>query len=255
MQIGLNLFSIRNKIQSEQDLLFCLQRLKQNGYKYVQYSGAPFDVERLERVIKESGVPIVLTHVPFDRIINDTENLMEEHSKIGCKNIGLGMLSTSVLKDETECKTAIEKLNNSAKIMQENGFKFFYHHHHFELSKWNGQTILDYMIQNAPYINFTLDTYWLQYGGVDVCDTIKKLKGRIDCVHLKDYKVEIKDGKFDPIFAPVGQGNINFEKVIRTMKESDVKYYFVEQDNAVDFEDPLAQVIASANYLNENFKD
>ena len=57
-------------------------------------------------------------------------------------------------------------LERAAEKMEENGFKFFYHHHHFEFSKFSdGETVFGYMLKQAKHINFTADTYWLQYGG------------------------------------------------------------------------------------------
>ena len=113
---------------------------------------------------------------------------------------------------------------------------------------------MEYMIKNAPYINFTLDTYWVQYGGVEVCDLLDKLKGRIECVHLKDYKIEqVSERKFEPKFAPIGDGTMNFEKIIVKMKACGTKYFLVEQDNAADLPDTLGLVTKSVKYLNENF--
>ena len=135
MEFGLNLFSIRNLIQTEEDFLSTSFKLKEMGYSYLQYSGGPYDAEMIKRVSEKTGLPVVLTHVPFDRIINDTNALMEEHSSFGCKNIGLGSMPQDKLVDEKNCIEAIDKLNKAGKVMAENGFKFFYHHHHYEFIK------------------------------------------------------------------------------------------------------------------------
>ena len=252
MEFGLNLFSVRDKLKTKEDLLFCVQRLKENGYKYFQYSGGPFEVERLKEV-ENSVAPIVLTHVPFDRIINEPYQLMQEHAQFGCKNIGLGMMPIDIISDQAKCKQAIEKLNESAKIFSDNGFKFFYHHHHFEMTKYDGQTVFEYMIENAPYVNFTVDTYWLQYGGFDIKNTIKKLANRIECVHLKDYKIIFENGQFKPTFAPVGEGTINFDEIIQLMQQCGAKYFLVEQDNAVEKADSIQEVCKSIKYLNDKY--
>lgn len=254
MNAGLNLYSLRKNITTEADFLATCQRLKAMGYSYVQFSGAPFDAEMIVRVSRESEMPVYLTHVPMDRILGDTEKLMEEHALFGCKNIGLGAMPKDVIKDEILCKETIEKLNAAGEKMRKNGFNFFYHHHHFEFFKHNGETVFDYMIKHAPYINFTVDTYWLQYGGVDVADFIKRLDGRIECVHLKDYMIDYSvddtgKGSFKPRFCPVGDGTIRFQAAVEQAKKSGAKYFFVEQDNAPDFDDPFAQVERSIKYI------
>jgi sugar phosphate isomerase/epimerase len=112
------------------------------------------------------------------------------------------------------------------------------------------------MIKNAKHINFTVDTYWLQFGGVGICEYLEKLAGRIECVHLKDYRVNLlvdENGKvtYKPDFAPVGDGNINFAAVVDAAKESGAKYFLVEQDNAPSFADPFEQVEKSIKYIRE----
>lgn len=258
MKVGLNLYSVNKLIQNENDFLSTAKSLKEMGYDYMQFSGAPFNAEMIKRVSDESGLPVYLTHVPFDRILNDTDALMEEHALFGCKNIGLGMMPTKILGDENEFLSTVEKLDKVGEKMSANGFKFFYHHHHYEFMKnKDGVCLFDYMFENAKNINFTLDTYWLQFGGVDVLSYIEKLKGRIDCVHLKDYRINKKevDGgfEFNPGFAPVGDGNLDFNAIIDKMIGANVKYYFVEQDDACSYDAPLEQVKRSVNHLKKEF--
>jgi len=256
MKAGINLFTLRTKIATEKDFLETATKLRKMGYDYVQFSGAPFDADMITRVSKESGLPVVLTHVPMDRIIGDTDALMEEHARFGCHNIGLGMMPRDIIADEKVCKDKIEQLDAAGERMKKNGFNFFYHHHHFEFVKYNGETVFDYMIKNAKNINFTADTYWLQFGGVNVSEYLEKLSGRIECVHLKDYHIRsfIDDAgkpQFEPKFCPVGDGTIDFKKAIAAAKASGAEYFLVEQDNAPDFDDPFEQVGRSIKYIRE----
>ena len=256
MEAGLNLFSLRHAIKTEEDFLATALRLRDMGYTFMQFSGAPFNPDMIKRVSDASGLPVVLTHVPMDRIIDDTDALMEEHDKFGCKNIGLGMMPIETINDEAECKAKIEQLEAAGERMAKNGFKFFYHHHQFEFTKYNGETVFDYMLRTTKYINFTADTYWLQYGGVNVADFLLKLNGRIECVHLKDYMMlttKKDDGKYEvkPVFAPVGDGTLDFKAAVSAAKQSGAKYFLVEQDNAPELENPFGLVEKSIKYIRE----
>ena len=250
-EIGLNLFSVRTLIDTEEKFLQTALVLKDMGYTYLQFSGAPFDADKIARVSKAANLPVYLTHVPMDRILNDTEKLMEEHAKFGCKNIGLGMMPVDVITDEVQCKKTVEALNLAGEMMQRNGFAFFYHHHHYEFFKHGKESVFDYILKNAPYISFTADTYWLQYGGVSIEDTVSRLQGRVGCVHLKDYKIDKKQegNGLEPRFAPVGEGNIDFQKAVKAFKAAGAEYFFVEQDDACSYEDPLGQVKSSVEYI------
>ena len=254
MDFGLNLYSLRTLIQTEDELLKTTETLSDMGYKYLQFSGAPFDAGVIKRVSDATGVPFVLTHVPMDRIIGDTERLMEEHASFGCKNIGLGTVPWKILCDKDEMMSTIDSLAHAADLMTKNGFKFFYHNHHVEFFKYDEKTILDILIERIPQVNITLDTYWAQYGGANVLALVKKLSGRIGCVHLKDYKIKISDdGKFVPDYAPLGDGNMDFDSIIPAMKASGAEYFLVEMDNAAEAERPFEQIKRCADYL-KNFE-
>lgn len=254
MKAGLNLFSLRTLIQTESDLLKTAQKLKEMGYSYLQYSGADFDPDRIQRVSEATELPVVLTHVPYERILDDTDALMEEHDRFGCRHIGLGKIPFHLVNQWKESLEAIEKLNLAAEKMAKSGFSFFYHNHQLEFIRVDGKTYFDRLIEEAPYINFTLDTYWVQNGGADIYNVLSRLKGRVGCVHLKDYNVGLnpknpEDKKIAPIFAPVGDGNLNFPKIVEAMKEAGTKYFLVEQDNAIFYPDPLLQVQRSIQYI------
>ena len=256
--IGVNLFSLRSLIATEDGLGETLTALKAMGYNCAQFSGAPFNAEVIKRASEAAGVPIVITHVPLADILNRTDALMEEHASFGCKYIGLGTLPRESITDERMTKDTIERLERAAERMSAQGFRFFYHNHHTDCYKHGGETVLDYMIRTCPHFNFLLDTYWLQFGGLSVADYIKKLSGRIACVHLKDYRIKAEqkdDGSFafSPIYAPVGEGNLDFASYYPLFRAAGVEHYLVEQDNAVSFPDPLDELRRSALYIKENF--
>ncbi len=255
MKAGLNLYSLRTMISTEEDFLGVAQKLRDMGYSYLQYSGAEFAPERIKRVSEASGLPVTLTHVPADRILNDTERLMADHYVFGCKNIGLGSIAPAMIVDEDKLKDYIEKLNAAAELMHQNGFGFYCHHHHYEFYRHGGETVFDYILKNAPYINFTLDTYWVQYGGANILEFLDKFRGRIGCVHLKDYKIERPAAATDevslvPRYAAVGDGLLDMKAIVDKMTALNTKYYFVEQDDACTaYENPLAEVEKSIKYI------
>ena len=244
--VGINLYSLRTLIQTEEGLTNTLLALKEMGYDYAQYSGAPFLPDAIKRASEVSGMPIVLTHVPLGRILETPEALAEEHATFGCRYIGLGSLPHEVAVDFEKLKAMAEALEHSAQVFLSRGCRLFFHNHHVECFRHGDITVLEYLMEHGPSMSFILDTYWLQYGGVSVADYVKRLSGRIACVHLKDYGIT---AQFTPTFMPVGDGNIDFPSLYPLMEQSGVEYYLVEQDNAVEFEDPLEQVRRSVQYM------
>lgn len=255
MEAGLNLFSIRTLIGSEKDYLETSVKLRDMGYSYVQFSGAPYDCEMIKRVSDKSGLAVRLTHVPLDRIVGDTERLMREHELFGCHSIGLGMMPTDCVDDFDKLRTLTESLQKSAAAMKRAGFTLNYHNHHMEFYKYDGEhTVFEYLIENAPDMHFTYDTYWVHFGGKDELSYIDNIRGRAECIHLKDYRIEKSDDGpcgYAPVFAPVGSGNLDFAAIVKAAKSAGAEYFFVEQDNAVDYPDPLEPVAQSIRYIRE----
>lgn len=259
MRFGLNLFSLRKQIDTKEKFLATAKALKEMGYDYLQYSGGPWEPKTVKEVSEAVGLPVVLTHVKLDRMLNDPEKLVAEHKLFGCENVGLGAFDFRGA-DEATRREGIAKVGRAAEKISKAGANFFYHNHNFEFVKMeSGKTVFDTIVTECPAVHFILDTFWLQSGGVSIIEYIEKLKGRIGCVHLKDFlpffvKNE-ETGKYEskPKFAPVGDGNINWHSVIPAFVEAGAQYFLVEQDDATDYEEPLSQVARSIQYLKENF--
>ena len=252
MNLGLNLYSVRNLIKTDEDLIKTSMALKEMGYEYLQYSGAPFNAKAIKEASEKANIPFVLTHVPIERILDDTDNLMEEHAYFGCKNIGLSTIPWSKIVVEDEFKSVVDKLEIAGEKMSKNGFSLCYHNHHVDFFRHGDKTVLEYIFINAPHVNFTLDIYWAQNGGADVLSLIRKMKGRIDCVHIKDYLIAYENGKFEPRSAALGDGNLDLKSIISVLKECGSKYFLVEEENAADYPDTLAEIKRSIDYARTN---
>ena len=107
-----------------------------------------------------------------------------------------------------------------------NGKKLMYHNHDMEFTNIDGQIMLQLLADktSAEELGFTLDSYWVQSGGGDYVWWLNNLKGRVDCVHYKDYA-------YPREMRAVGDGNMNWDAIIAASLDVGAKYAFVEQDN------------------------
>lgn len=132
------------------------------------------------------------------------------------------------------------------------GLQFGYHNHDREFAKLaNGQLFLDTLCERfAPdECAFILDTYWVQAGGCDPAAWLRKLNGRIKCIHFKDMVFSTEEQKVH--FAPIGEGNLNWESIFAAVRECDVDYAFVEQDSCYG-EDPFDCLEKSLKFIRAN---
>lgn len=246
MKLGAQLYTLRNYLQTESDIRRSLRQVADMGYETVQVSGIPpMDARLLRSLCDEVGLPIVLTHNPADRILNDTDRLIEEHKVYGCKYIGLGGMPDKY-RQAHWLKYFAEDYQEAAQKIKAAGMKFMYHNHHFEFNKINGRPMMLDLLDgfDPDVMGVTVDTYWLQAAGCDVVEWLDILKDRIDCVHLKDMQVIGNDVKF----AAIGEGNMNFPAILQKLEElGTTEHILVEQDTTIG--SPFDALQMSRDYL------
>ena len=237
MILGAQMYTVREFTKTNEDFEATMDKLASIGYKYVQVSGIGKEVtpETIAKASRDTGLKVVLTHTDPKRIINETEKVIEEHTLYGCDGIGIGGIfgyapfSLENLKRFTDdFAPAIEKIKKAGK-------HFLYHNHMFEFEKVEGKLFLDHILDSSPDIELTLDVHWVQAGGADPAQYIEKYAGKTFTTHLKDFTVTNNERRF----AAVGEGNMNFDRIIDSCVKSGIKYHMVEQDSVPEGEDPF----------------
>lgn len=232
MTLGAQLFTLRDYTQTEKDLDFSLDKVKRMGYDTVQISAiGPIAPQKVRELCDKHGLKIVLTHTDPNRILYDTEAVIREHDAMGCDYIGIGMMPKKYASPHWLWHFADDYREPARKIAAA-GKLLMYHNHNVEFQKFGGKLVMETLMESfAPdELGFTLDTYWVQMGGGDVCGWMKKLSGRIPCIHLKDMAVK----GWEPVMAPVGEGNLDFDKILAAARDCGVKHLLVEQDDCQD---------------------
>lgn len=228
-KLGAQLYTLRDFIQTEADIRRSLKAVSDMGYKTIQVSGmGKIDPHLLREICDSLSLKIAITHNPPDRILFDTDALIKEHDILGCDYIGLGGMPT---KYQTPwwIENFKADFTEPAKKISASGKLFMYHNHAFEFVKFNGKRMLETLMEqfSPDEMGFTLDTYWVQAAGGDVCYWLEQLKGRTPCIHLKDM-TPIANA---PKMAPVGEGNMNFPAILKKVEElGGIEYALVEQD-------------------------
>ena len=229
MITGAQLYTVRDFTQNEQDFADTIRKVAAMGYTTVQLSaiGKGLRPEWIRDICGEAGLKIVLTHSDVKRILHDTEALIAEHDLMGCDYIGLGCMPEKYRTADTIAQFA-EDFREPIQKIAAAGKLFMYHNHNFEFEKLNGKLMIDYLLDafSPGELGVTLDTYWVQAAGGDVCWWIRRLQDRIPCVHLKD--MAMISGT--PQMAPVMEGNLNFADILKTLEHTCCKYLLVEQD-------------------------
>ena len=114
-----------------------------------------------------------------------------------------------------------------------------------------GRTMLEILYAEAPEIDAELDTYWVQKGGADPVRWIETLAGRQQVLHLKDYGMKPFCECGDSVMMPVGEGNLDWKRILDAAGRAGVTCWVVEHDG--DTSDPFGSFASSIRFLKENF--
>lgn len=247
MRAGAQLYTVRDYCRDLTAFSETLKKVADIGYKFVQVSGTcPYEAEWLRDELNKNGLACVLTHTAPDAIKNDTANVINNHKIFGSDLIGIGAMPGGFQGADYE--SFVESFKPAAKQIAESGLYFMYHNHQFEFAKdEKGVTVIEKLAEafDPSEMGFTVDTYWVQFGGGDPAQWIRNLRGRVPAIHLKDMAIVENKQRM----AVVGEGNINFSRVLYEAENAGTEYLLVEQDDCYG-EDPFECLKRSFRRLN-----
>lgn len=251
LQFGLQLYSVRDELQK--DYWGTLEKLATIGYRNLEIAihnadeGLNPSATELRKRLDALGMKVVSSHIqPLERY----EEIIAYNKELGSTSIALGI---AFFKNKREVLECCELLNRHGEAYKKGGLDFYYHNHFQEFQKFDGQYVLDIILENTDkeLVKVEFDTYWAVRGGVDPIAYLKKLGDRCDLIHQKDLPAgadpvnllkvlgEDSDISFERFltlhqadqFAEVGEGTLDIAGILDTAREiGAAKYIFVEQD-------------------------
>ena len=248
MKLGAQLYSLRTFTQSKEDLYDTIVKCKAMGYQNVQFSGVAYmEPEIWAEISQKTGMEIVCTHNAYDRIVNDTDKLIEEHKTFGCSVIGLGGMPGEFRGSLAALENFFAVMEEPVKKIEAAGMHFAYHNHAFEFEPFSDAEgcAYDTIIERCPTWHLILDTGWIQFAGRSAAEYIERIGGeRLQNIHFKEFKCVDRD-----TICPCGNGFSDFPAIIAACEKVGVKNALVEQDNAVSKDDPFGEMEKSAKFL------
>ncbi len=229
-QLAAQLYTVRQFTQNPADFAVTLKKVREIGYEAVQLSGhGPIDTRELKTILDDLGLTVCATHTGFERMRDALPDVLEEHRILGCPNLAIGGLPASYRNEGGEgFRRFAQEASAVARQAAAAGFTWSYHNHSFELEKFNGKTALSILYtESDPGVFLAeIDTYWIQHGGADPAQWVEDLSGRQKLLHLKDMVMRGRE----QLMAEIGEGNLNWPRILATAATAGVEWYIVEQD-------------------------
>lgn len=258
MALAVQMYTIRDHIRTAAELTESLDKIQEIGYPAVQLSAVgamngdspEVSAEDARKLLDDRGLKCIATHRNWDDLANRTSEEIDFHTILDCHYVAIGGIPGSYRERGAEGYAAFAKdATPVVRRLREAGIRFGYHNHAYEFERagfrdGSPYTLFDVMLENAdPDFDFELDLYWVDQSGANPERIVERCAGRVPVIHIKDKEMVGND----PVMAPIGEGNLDWERLIPACQTAGVEWYAVEQDTCR--RDPFDCLRSSFHYL------
>jgi sugar phosphate isomerase/epimerase len=250
-QVAIQLYTLRDFCKTTADFAVTMKKVREIGYTAVQISGVgPIPEAEIVAICKAEGLVICATHENGAAILDETEKVIARLRALGTKLTAYPYPTGIDFDNPDHLNTLIKKLDIAGAKFRAAGMKLGYHNHANEFYRAaGGPTFLERVYSETSPENIVaeLDTFWVQRGGGDVVDWVRRVKGRTPFIHLKDFKVAPNG---DISFCEIGAGTLPFKRIIAEAEAGGCEWFIVEQDTCPG--DPFVSIKQSLDYIKAN---
>ena len=223
MKFAIQRYTLRHHIQSPEDMLEVLGKVKEMGFDGVEFAGfAGVPAEALKARLDELGLVCVGAHMGLgDFTPENLPETLKTANTLGMTCVGIGGADTST---ETSLSHVLEVMGAAHEIAAKEGIHVYFHNHTEEfkapLFATKPGTIFDRL---KAVCDMQVDTYWSFVAGQDNRKLIAENRDKIVLLH-------IKDGIGHETMA-LGEGDNDLAAVVETAKATGFEWLILENDD------------------------
>lgn len=248
-QIGLQLYTVRDLLGK--DFEGTLRRVADIGYTKVEFAGyynrTP---EQVRAILDRIALASPSAHIPAEAMRQDAAAQIAAAKVIGQEYITIPSYPFARDGGVDAWKRGAAEFNKWGAQCRDAGLRLAYHNHAAEFAPLDGgPTGYDVLMREADpaLVDFELDLYWASYADRDPIALFAQYPGRFTMWHVKD----LQRSQGTKTMAPVGRGTLDFKTIFAHARESGMRHFFVEHDNAASTGGSLASIQASYSYLRQ----
>ncbi|MEM4409479.1 MAG: sugar phosphate isomerase/epimerase [Candidatus Caldarchaeum sp.] len=251
-RISLQLYTVRD--ETRKDFWGTCARVAEIGYEWVELAGLPKgNLEEFVSHFEALGLGISGAHVPYEKVAYETQKVCAEHLSLGCRDIIIPSLPSSLVYSVENWGETAKRLNNLAEECARVGIRLSFHNHDVEFlatfptlrsdERGSGEfhTFWHQLMKSAPALLAQVDTYWVARAGYDVSDILEFVSGRVPSVHVKDMGADLEDVEF-------GRGVLDWSSIFNACVSAGVGTLVIELDR------PKISSLESARISLENLR-
>lgn len=224
---GVQLYTVRDAMAEDVD--GTLATLAEIGYREVEMAGTyGMTPAAFRRSLDAAGLRAVSGHVDYPRQRGDVRRALDAAVELGHELLVVPWLPED-LRTADGYRSVAERLNRFGEAARGVGLRFGYHNHAFEFEETDGLTPMAVLLdETSPsLVDWQMDIFWTVHGGHLPMTWLERYPGRVTSVHIKD-----RTAGGDMV--SVGDGVIDFGRILAAAEMQGLRYGFVEHDNPED---------------------
>ena len=226
MRLSLQMYTVRD--QFSENPVATYSAIKAAGLDYVEGGGnfGGATPEEGRKLLDEAGLQASGSHVPLTELEGDLRPVAERAQTLGFKYVILPWIDANVYAGGWAAVG--RRLSTVGQKLKEHGLIFCYHNHAFEFEN-EGEPGLDvlYGAADPNFVKAELDVAWIQIGGANPAEYIRKYKSRLPLLHLKDF-----DPDKNPRWRAAGDGIVDWDACLAAAREGSVDFAAIELDES-----------------------
>jgi sugar phosphate isomerase/epimerase len=240
--LGIQLWTVKD--EAAKDLEGTMRQVYAAGFREIEFAGF-YDKSAAEigALLKGIGFSLVSMHSGAADIAKKGDQIIADAKTLGLRYIVCSSPGVSPEKEKLPWEERMKSVdladwkwnaglfNKVGKQVADAGMTFGYHNHSAEFKKFDGQTAFDHLYEmtDPKLVKIELDVGWAVAARQDPVAILNKYKGRVAALHVKDIG-KLADDPHQATTVAVGEGTIDWKKVIGTAHANGVKHYFYEQE-------------------------
>lgn len=235
-EIGLQMYTLRDYSKTKEEYLETVRRVAEIGYRNLQVRPVTFlTVEEHKALLDKYSIKADSVYLPVGEIESCIDRAVAEAKIFGVDVIRTDSIPQEYRADEKGYRTFARELDRLGEICRRHGLRLIYHFHAFEFVTFGKIRGIDILLSDTSPENvyFMPDVFWLTNAGTEPSVSLNMFRGRAFYMHVKDYAIKKLEGKIEDVpfhFAPVGDGNLNWEGIVKTANDIGITHFIVEQD-------------------------
>jgi sugar phosphate isomerase/epimerase len=240
--LGIQLWTVKD--EAAKDLEGTLRKVYAAGFREIEFAGFyGKQAAEVGALMKGIGFSLVSMHAGAGDIAKNGAQILADAKTLGLRYVVCSSPGVSPEKDKLpweermkavdldDWKWNADLFNKFGKQVSDAGMTFGYHNHSAEFKKFDGKTAFDHLFESTDpkLVKIELDVGWVEVAQQDPVAILNKYKDRVIALHVKDVGKRPADGTEPPSVA-LGEGVVDWKKVIGTAKANGTKAYFYEQE-------------------------